>query len=78
MIDHVSLQRPDSYFAMIGGHATFTALVDTFYAEVAADEYLIAMYPEGHELTGAKHRLQTFLEQGCAFAVSILQGEERQ
>lgn len=63
MIDHVSLQRPDSFFAMIGGHATFTTLVDTFYAEVAADDYLIAMYPEGHELTGAKHRLQTFLEQ---------------
>ncbi|GAA4284002.1 globin [Brevibacterium daeguense] len=63
MIDHVSLKRPDSFFEMIGGHETFGRLVDAFYREVAADEYLIAMYPEGKELSGAKHRLQTFLEQ---------------
>lgn len=56
-------QRPDSVFAAVGGHATFTTLVDAFYASVAQDEFLISMYPEGHELDGAKHRLQTFLEQ---------------
>ncbi|KZE20849.1 globin [Brevibacterium casei] len=53
----------DTIFAAVGGHETFTRLVDAFYANVAADEPLIAMYPEGHELTGAKHRLQMFLEQ---------------
>lgn len=63
MNDGEAPQRPDSFFAMVGGHRTFTTLVDTFYAGVADDEYLIAMYPEGHELDGAKHRLQTFLEQ---------------
>lgn len=63
MIDHVSLQRPDSFYAMIGGHATFTKLVDAFYAGVAQDELLISMYPDGADLTGAKHRLQGFLEQ---------------
>lgn len=59
----MTTQRPDTMFTIIGGHAAFTQLVDVFYREVAADEYLIAMYPEGQELDGAKHRLQTFLEQ---------------
>lgn len=53
----------DTIFAAVGGHPTFTRLVDTFYDHVAHDDVLISMYPEGHELTGAKHRLQTFLEQ---------------
>lgn len=52
-----------SIFAQVGGHPTFTALVDAFYAGVAEDEYLIAMYPEGKELDGAKERLRKFLEQ---------------
>ena len=56
-------ERPASVFDMVGGHAAFTTLVDAFYEGVAQDEYLIAMYPEGRELEGAKHRLQTFLEQ---------------
>ena len=56
-------ERPASVFDMVGGHEAFTTLVDTFYDGVAQDDYLIAMYPEGHELEGAKHRLQTFLEQ---------------
>ncbi|GAA3845515.1 MULTISPECIES: globin [Brevibacterium] len=53
----------ETIFAAVGGHPTFTRLVDVFYEHVAADEVLIAMYPDGHELTGAKHRLQMFLEQ---------------
>lgn len=55
--------RPDSVFEAVGGHPTFTKLIDEFYAGVASDDFLISMYPEGHELDGAKHRLQTFLEQ---------------
>lgn len=55
--------RPDSIFTAVGGHPTFTALVDAFYDGVSHDEYLISMYPEGQQLDGAKHRLQTFLEQ---------------
>lgn len=52
-----------SFFEQVGGHETFTRLVDSFYEGVASDAYLIAMYPEGHELEGAKRRLQMFLEQ---------------
>ncbi|WP_137826325.1 globin [Brevibacterium sp. 2SA] len=53
----------ETIFDAVGGHPTFTRLVDAFYANVAADEPLISMYPEGHDLTGAKHRLQMFLVQ---------------
>lgn len=53
----------ETIFEAVGGHTTFTRLVDVFYDHVDADEVLIAMYPEGHDLTGAKHRLQMFLEQ---------------
>lgn len=52
-----------SIFEAVGGHDTFTRLVDVFYQHVDADAQLITMYPDGHELEGAKHRLQMFLEQ---------------
>lgn len=52
-----------SVFAAVGGHATFTRIVVEFYTGVARDPLLIDMYPDGHELTGAKERLQGFLEQ---------------
>lgn len=51
-----------SFFDAVGGHATFEALVDRFYEGVAEDPLLRPMYPE-EDLTGAKWRLQTFLEQ---------------
>ncbi|GAA2002723.1 globin [Brevibacterium samyangense] len=63
MTDNPSPTAPDTVFEAVGGHETFRRLVDVFYREVAADDFLIAMYPEGHALEGAKHRLQTFLEQ---------------
>ena len=59
----IPVGRPSSVFESVGGHDTFTALVDAFYAGVAGDEELIAMYPDGLELEGAKWRLQAFLEQ---------------
>ncbi|WP_309131598.1 globin [Brevibacterium sp.] len=59
----MSAASNDTIFTAVGGHPTFTRLVDVFYNHVAKDEVLIAMYPEGQELKGAKHRLQTFLEQ---------------
>lgn len=58
----IPLGRPSSIFEQVGGHTTFTALVDAFYEGVDADAELIAMYPEGHDLDGAKWRLQAFLE----------------
>jgi hemoglobin len=51
-----------SFYDEIGGHDTFAALVHRFYAGVASDPPLRALYPE-EELTGAEHRLLGFLEQ---------------
>jgi hemoglobin len=53
---------PDSFFAAVGGHATFRTLVERFYEGVAADPVLRPMYPEA-DLTGAIERLTLFLEQ---------------
>jgi hemoglobin len=51
-----------SFYDAVGGHETFVRLVDRFYEGVAEDPALRPMYPE-EDLTGAKHRLCTFLEQ---------------
>jgi len=54
--------RPDSVYAAIGGEATFTVLVDVFYAGVAGDPVLRAFYPED-DLGPAAERLRLFLMQ---------------
>ncbi len=41
----------------------FVALVDRFYAGVAADPALLAVYPDPDDLPGARHRLSLFLAQ---------------
>ncbi|MCW3156555.1 globin [Micropruina sp. KQZ13P-5] len=46
----------------VGGHETFVALVDAFYAGVATDPPLRALYPED-DLGPAADRLRMFLEQ---------------
>jgi len=46
-----------------GGMPFFVALVDRFYAGVAADPALLAIYPEPGDLPGARHRLTLFLAQ---------------
>ena len=51
-----------TFFEAIGGHDTFHALVERFYAGVAADEVLRPMYPE-EDLSPAVERLTLFLEQ---------------
>ena len=50
------------FYEAVGGHETFRALVDHFYAGVARDPLLWPMYPEA-DLEGAKERLRMFLEQ---------------
>ena len=45
-----------------GGNPFFEALVDRFYAGVASDPVLRAVYPEP-DLAGAQHRLTLFLIQ---------------
>jgi hemoglobin len=41
----------------------FESLVERFYAGVASDPDLLAVYPEPDDLSGARHRLTLFLAQ---------------
>jgi hemoglobin len=49
-------------FELAGGEATFRLLVQRFYAGVAADPLLRAVYPD-EDLSGATERLTLFLIQ---------------
>jgi hemoglobin len=51
-----------TFYDEIGGHATFVALVRRFYAGVAEDAPLRALYPD-EDLGPAEERLRMFLEQ---------------
>ena len=51
-----------SFYDAVGGAETFRRLVDTFYAGVAEDPVLRALYP-GEDLAPATRRLRMFLEQ---------------
>ena len=51
-----------TFYERVGGHETFTRLVREFYAGVATDEPLRALYPEA-DLGPAERRLRMFLEQ---------------
>jgi hemoglobin len=53
---------PSTFYDEIGGHETFVALVRRFYAGVATDPPLRALYPE-EDLEPAEDRLRMFLEQ---------------
>jgi hemoglobin len=55
-----SLQR--SVYELAGGEATFRLLVRRFYARVADDPVLRAVYPD-EDLSGATERLTLFLIQ---------------
>lgn len=52
-----------SVYSAAGGLPFFVALVDKFYAGVAGDPVLLAIYPEPDDLSGARHRLSLFLAQ---------------
>lgn len=52
----------DTLFELAGGEEAFRALVRRFYAGVAADPLLRAIYPE-EDLSGATERLTLFLIQ---------------
>ena len=54
--------QQQSMYDRVGGHETFKALVDAFYAGVATDPPLRALYPE-EDLGPASDRLRMFLEQ---------------
>ncbi|RJN31511.1 globin [Nesterenkonia natronophila] len=53
---------PRSFYAQVGGRATFQKIVDVFYDQVAKDPDFKALYPE-EDLEPAKNRLMMFLEQ---------------
>ncbi|WP_319805183.1 globin [Micropruina sonneratiae] len=56
------METAQSMYDRVGGHETFVALVDAFYAGVATDPPLRALYPED-DLGPAADRLRMFLEQ---------------
>ena len=62
-------------YEAVGGMPFFEALVDRFYEGVAADPVLLALYPEPHDLSGARRRLTLFLAQYWGGPTTY--GEER-
>ena len=50
-------------FDRVGGAPFFERLVDRFYAGVATDPALLAVYPDHGDFAGARHRLTLFLVQ---------------
>lgn len=56
------LGREITFYDQVGGHDTFVRLVRGFYAGVAGDPVLRALYPE-EDLGPAEIRLRMFLEQ---------------
>jgi hemoglobin len=57
-----SATQAESFYAAVGGEETFRLLVERFYAGVAADPALRALYPED-DLRPAADRLRMFLVQ---------------
>jgi hemoglobin len=55
-------EEAGSFYAAVGGRPTFERLVRRFYAGVASDPELLALYPE-EDLEPAIQRLTGFLEQ---------------
>ena len=70
--------RPESFFEAVGGEQTFRTLVHRFYAGVAQDPVLRALYPED-DLGPAEERLALFLMQywGGPSTYSELRGHPR-
>lgn len=58
----MTTSQAQSFYDAVGGHETFVRLVRTFYAGVAADPELRALYPE-EDLGPAEVRFRMFLEQ---------------
>jgi hemoglobin len=52
-----------SLYDAAGGMPFFESLVDRFYAGVASDPVLLAVYPDADDFAGARRRLTLFLAQ---------------
>ncbi len=57
------MSSEQSVYDAVGGDAFFEALVERFYAGVADDPELLALYPRPDDLTDAKAHLAQFLIQ---------------
>lgn len=57
------MTSPSTVYEAVGGESFFVELTERFYAGVAADESLLAMYPNPDDLTSAKLHLAQFLIQ---------------
>ena len=70
--------QPVTFYEAVGGEETFTRLVRRFYAEVAADPVLRAVYP-AQDLGPAEEHLRLFLIQywGGPAAYNELRGHPR-
>jgi len=70
--------QPVTFYEAVGGEETFTRLVRRFYAEVAADPVLRAVYP-AQDLAPAEEHLRLFLIQywGGPAAYNELRGHPR-
>jgi hemoglobin len=51
-----------TFYDAVGGHDVIAGIIHRFYAGVAEDPDLRALYPEA-DLSGAEHRLTMFFEQ---------------
>jgi hemoglobin len=73
-----SAEPASSFYEAVGGEATFTRLVSRFYAEVANDPLLRAVYPS-RDLAAAEEHLRLFLIQywGGPGTYSELRGHPR-
>jgi len=58
----VTTSQQQSFYDAVGGHETFVRIVSRFYAGVASDPFLRAIYPE-EDLGPAEERFRMFLEQ---------------
>ena len=58
-----SEQYQVTVFEAVGGQSFFDGLVERFYQRVAADEVLLALYPDKVDLGPARERLALFLGQ---------------
>lgn len=56
-------EQEQSLYDRVGGEDFFVRLVDAFYDGVAADDVLLPLYPEQHDLGPARRRLALFLMQ---------------
>jgi hemoglobin len=63
----------ETFYDQVGGHETFHKLVQRFYAGVADDPQLRALYPED-DLAPAEMRFRMFLEQYWGGPTTYSQG----